>query len=115
MSALERSPAAVEALIAAGGPIFVRFSGGWCGACRATAPVFEAAARKYAARARFAEADVARMEELAQSCGVSRLPSVVFFTGGADETALAGRCAPAALERFIEGALASVRPTPDAR
>lgn len=114
MSAIERSPAAIEALIAAGGPVFVRFSGDWCGACRASAPVFEAAAREHAARARFAEADVARMEELAQLCAVSRLPCVVFFTGGADEAALPGRCAPAALEAFIERALASVRPTPDA-
>lgn len=114
MSALELSPTALESLINAGGPVFVRFTGDWCGACRASAPVFETAAAKYAARAHFAEADVARMEELTQSCGVSLLPCVVFFTGGADETALAGRCTPAALERFIEGALASVRPTPDA-
>lgn len=114
MSLIERSPQAVEALIGAGGPVFVRFTGDWCGACRASAPFFEAAAAKYAARARFAEADVARMETLAQSCGVTRLPCIVFFTGDADEAALAGRCAPAALERFIEGSLASVRPTPDA-
>lgn len=87
------SPAilALTRRIASGAPVFLFFSGSWCGACRATKPLFLEAARIHAGEAEFAVAD----------CGVSSLPAIVFFRDGEDMDMLAGRFSRGELEAFI--------------
>lgn len=87
--------------IASGAPVFLCFSGDWCGACRAMKPVFLEAAQKHSAEAEFAFADIAEASYLAADCGVSSLPSIVFFRNGEDVDMLAGRFSAGALEAFI--------------
>ena len=82
------SPAilALTRRIASGAPVFLFFSGSWCGACRAMKPLFLEAARTHAGAA---------------DCGVSSLPAIVFFRDGDDMDMLAGRFSRGELEAFI--------------
>lgn len=88
-----------------GRPLFVFFTGSWCGACRAQKPIFLAAAEAFGNAADFAIADIAREEALASECGVSRLPAVVFLLNGCDEGMLSGRFSPGQLTEFVKKSL----------
>ena len=92
--------------IASGSPVFLFFSGSWCGACRAMKPLFLSAAKNHSARAEFAVADIEEATYLAADCGVSSLPAIVFFKGGEDVDMLAGRFTAGELEAFITRMLA---------
>ena len=96
-------------LIDSGVPVLVLFTGDWCGACRATVPLFEEAAARDPGSLRYVLADVERCEGLAADAGVSRLPAAVLFLDGADEAALSGRFTRAELARLV--ALACRRAT----
>ncbi len=97
------SPAilALTRRIASGAPVFLFFSGSWCGACRAMKPIFLAAAETHAQEAEFAVADIEEANYLAADCGVSSLPAIVFFKDGDDVDMLSGRFSRAELETFI--------------
>jgi thioredoxin 2 len=63
-------------------PIIVDFWAGWCGPCRAMAPVFERAARELEPRARFVKVDVDANPALASRLGVQGIPALFAFKGG---------------------------------
>lgn len=58
-------------------PVFIDFNATWCGPCRQFTPYFEAAAEKYADRAKFVPVDVDVYGEVANAFGVQSIPMVL--------------------------------------
>jgi len=63
-------------------PAVVDFSAGWCGPCRALAPVIEGLASEYADRATVAKVDIDDSPGLAARYGVRSVPTVMLFAEG---------------------------------
>lgn len=63
-------------------PLIVDFWAGWCGPCRAMAPVFEKAAQTLEPKARFIKIDVDAEPALAQQFNVRSIPALFLFKDG---------------------------------
>lgn len=69
-------------LNASGVPLIVDFWAGWCGPCRAMAPVFDKAAETLEPKARFIKIDVDAEPAIAAQFRVQGIPALFLFKGG---------------------------------
>ncbi|MBU6453475.1 MAG: thioredoxin family protein [Cyanobacteria bacterium REEB67] len=60
-------------------PMIVEFHTSWCPGCKAQAPIFQHAAAKYAAKARFFSADCDDFDHLARVGDVKKIPTTFFI------------------------------------
>ena len=55
------------------------FNATWCGPCRRFSPIFKAAAQKYKGEVEFVSVDIDRHQHLAQSIGITSVPTLLFI------------------------------------
>jgi thioredoxin 1 len=64
-------------------PVMVDFSATWCGPCRRLAPVVEELAREHAGKIKVVKLDIDENAQAAAQYGITGVPTLLFFMGGA--------------------------------
>ncbi|MCX6652494.1 MAG: thioredoxin [Methanomassiliicoccales archaeon] len=62
--------------------VVIDFWAGWCGPCRAMAPMIERLAERYAGKVAFAKVDCDKNPELVKRFRVMGIPTLMFLQGG---------------------------------
>ncbi|KAI9100386.1 PITH domain-containing protein [Phlyctochytrium arcticum] len=97
------SEAAYQVLLSSADPqklVVVDFTASWCQPCQMMKPVFAALSTQYR-HVTFAQVDVDHVKPVAQTAGVTAMPTFQFFKGGAKVTELKG-ANKAGLEELVK-------------
>lgn len=71
-----------QQVLAAAGPVLLKFEADWCGPCQAMKPMIEDIAREYDGRLTVATLDVDQNNQTPYRFGVRGVPTVILFKGG---------------------------------
>ncbi len=71
-------------------PTLVDLWATWCAPCRAQMPIVEQVAEKAGVKARVVKVNVDEAADIAESLGVSSIPTLVVFKGGKEEKRFVG-------------------------
>lgn len=74
-----KSGATINVDKAPGHLVVIDFNATWCGPCRRFSPIFKAAAQKYKGEVEFVSVDIDRHQHLAQSIGITSVPTLLFI------------------------------------
>ena len=81
MTTVDLPAATFEDTVGADGIVLVDWWASWCGPCRASPPVFEAASEQHP-DVTFAKVDTEAQQGLAQAAGIMSIPTLMIFRDG---------------------------------
>eukprot|EP01107_Rhizomastix_libera_P004117 TRINITY_DN17139_c0_g1_i1.p1 TRINITY_DN17139_c0_g1~~TRINITY_DN17139_c0_g1_i1.p1 ORF type:complete len:224 (+),score=81.21 TRINITY_DN17139_c0_g1_i1:24-695(+) len=71
-------------------PVVVDFFASWCGPCQGIAPYVKQLETQYEQQAIFLKINVDSQQDIAASCGISSMPTFVFFKNGSEVKRFSG-------------------------
>lgn len=83
-------------------PVLVDFYAGWCGPCKAVAPIIEDFARKYSERIKVGKVNVDEETGLTKAFRIFSIPTLLLFRGGKVTETARGRQSMQQLEAMTE-------------
>ncbi len=82
--------------------LLIDFYAGWCGPCKAMAPVVERAAKHYSGRITFGKLNIDYSPTTAARYGVSSIPKLIFFRNGKAASRAQGYISDARLRTHLD-------------
>ena len=101
MATVELTTENFDEVVGGGGTVLVDFWASWCGPCKQFAPVFEKAAENHG-DVTFAKVDTEAQQQLAQTFGISSIPTVMAVRDGVVLYSQPGALPAPALEDLIK-------------
>ena len=86
-------------------PVVVDFWAPWCGPCRMLGPIVEELAGEYKGRVKIAKLNTDENPAVSEALGISAIPTMMFFKGGALVDRTTGVMPKSALKSRIDGIL----------
>jgi thioredoxin len=81
--------------------VIVDFWAEWCGPCHAVAPVLDKIVEERAGAVKLVKVNIDEQQQLAQTYGVSSIPTMILFKGGEAAAFAVGAQPKGALERSL--------------
>ncbi len=83
-------------------PVVVDFWATWCGPCQMMAPNFEAAAKSFPLKARFAKVDTESNQVIAARYAIRGIPTIIIFKNGMEADRKSGVMDASSLVRWVQ-------------
>ncbi|ENU79656.1 MULTISPECIES: thioredoxin [unclassified Acinetobacter] len=83
-------------------PVLVDFWAGWCGPCKAIAPVLEDLSREYEGKVKVVKVDVTNCEATAVNYNIRNIPALLLFKNGEVVAQQVGAVPRSRLVAFID-------------
>ena len=82
-------------------PVLVDFWASWCGPCRMLAPTVAEIAEEYEGRVKVGKVNVDDELQLAQSYGISSIPTLILFENGEVKNQIVGFVPKSSIEEML--------------